>query len=383
VDFANGFQYLLPPRDASTEELQVFQAFCQQPVAVPDVDVKRFLSLQPSNNSSPPTPTEQHHFNVRSWVFTVEELTRLIQHMTEEDNTFEEIAEWADVVKEQERSPTGAKLLTIRYIGTCEGPKRPIDRFNEDLTSRKSGILHEFVRVVELLMPHIHTSAKVHLIYQASLSVIAAYNADDVERVLIEYFGHRTLLNRQRGGYYTSYHPPAQDTAVFESLKTRFYERYTQSAKSPPEELRAHFANVQAFVNGNPATTGAALHPFTNSVRNTCISQAVPSYYNSNTVIIFLGKDITLEDYASRCTFIGGKSRAGLLTRDFSRRLAETEEKNHGVDWDNSSFDTSFFTFIDLWSWLWHKDEDEALVSASSPKDTRILTSSRSSLNGT
>jgi hypothetical protein len=287
--------------------------------------------------------------------------------MTEEDNTFEEIMRWSDVVTQQRKSSTGTDLLTIRYVGTCQGPKRPIDRFNEDVHSRRSGIFNEFVRVIELLMPHVHAAAEVHLIKEASLALIAPYNADDMERFLIEYFGHPTLLNRQRGGYYTSYIPPLEQKVGFEALGTRFYCNFLSEMTSASSQLaslvKSHFEVVQAFANGHPQTTGTHENPFTDGVRNTCIAQAIPKLYRNNTILAFLGKDITIEDYVAERSFLGGKGRACLLTRDFIRRLAETEERNHGQEWNDQHYDPAFFTFVDLWPWLWHLDEDEAVVS--------------------
>ncbi len=49
-------------------------------------------------------------------------------------------------------------------------------------------------------MPAVADTAEVHKIVDAMLSVTSHDTADDVERVLIEYIGHSTLLNRQPGG---------------------------------------------------------------------------------------------------------------------------------------------------------------------------------------
>jgi hypothetical protein len=360
------FRWLFPSSTSTKDQLQVFQALSRDPMTVPTIDLVRFLDLESSDNESGPTKSSQHHFYIRSWIFTLDELTSLIGYMTEEDNTSEEILRWSEIVAEQRKSSTGTDLLTIRYIGTCQGPRRPIDRFNEDVQSRRSGIFNEFIRVIELLIPHVHSAAEVHLIKQASLSLIAPYNADDVERFLIEYFGHSTLLNRQRGGYYTSYVPPREDKAKFEALNTRFYSNFLADSTADDGRVsslvKSHFEYVQAFANARPETTGTSSNPFTDGVRDTCISQAIPRQYKGNTILAFLGKDITIEDFVAERTFIGGKSRAGLLTRDFVRRLAETEEQNFGREWSDQNFDPGFFTFFDLWPWLWHKDEDDAVV---------------------
>jgi hypothetical protein len=122
----------------------------------PNVNLQSILELKLSNNASSPTEGADHYFYLRSWVFTLDELETFLGYRTEEDSIIEEIMRWNDVVAQQRRSSTGTDLLTIRYVGICQGPKRPIDPFNEDVHSRRSGTFIEFVRVMEMLIPHGH-----------------------------------------------------------------------------------------------------------------------------------------------------------------------------------------------------------------------------------
>lgn len=188
------FEYLLPQNDWSEHQIKVFQALQQAPIIVPTSNLKEVLSLESSTITSELT-SPGHHFYVRSWTLARKELEDVLHYMTDEDQTFEETAQWRKVL-DLYTGDKGPKFFTIRYVGTCEGPKRPYDRYAEDLKTRVDGILHEFVVVLEQLFPLVAAAAEIHLIKQASLPFIATYNADDIERVLIELFGHSTLLNR-------------------------------------------------------------------------------------------------------------------------------------------------------------------------------------------
>ncbi|KAN0106163.1 hypothetical protein V8E51_009039 [Hyaloscypha variabilis] len=210
-------------------------------------------------------------------------------------------------------------------------------------------------------------AATVHWIKSASLPFAATtrYNADDVERVLIEFFGHPTLLNRQSGGKYVAYVPSNTDITLFTSLKTRFYFKLRSRSIQPPEEmceqLVSHFDHLQDFANSNPGITGTGIHRYTDKLKQVAMTQAMPYIYNGKApIMVTVGRDITLEDYVGENSFLGGKSQAGLLNRDFLRRLAQFEEQNHGQEWSDGRFDPTIFSFINLWRWLLHDNLADA-----------------------
>ena len=110
-------------------------------------------------------------------------------------------------------------------------------------------------------------SCTANLIKPASLCFLAQYNADDVERGLIEFFDHDTLLNRQIGGKLSAYVPSSADDHLFQAMETRFYQSYRRGARLPEDEMHeqlvAHFEHMQDFANSNPAITGTCRHKFT------------------------------------------------------------------------------------------------------------------------
>jgi len=160
---------------------------------------------------------------------------------------------------------------------------------------------------------------------QASLSLWAPYNADDNERALIEYFGHATFLNRQRGSFYTTYVLPARDVDIFESLRTKFNSKFLGTAIPNPAlipSLTFHYTSIQAFANTHPQTIRTAWHSFTDGIRDRYITQSTPLQYKNHTIVAFLGKDITLEGFTTGHSFLGAKRRVGLQTRDFIRKVS-------------------------------------------------------------
>jgi hypothetical protein len=69
------FCWLFPSSTHTKEQLQVFNALSEQPMTVPTVDLDKVLDLEVSNHASLPTENAQHHFYLRSWIFTLDEMT--------------------------------------------------------------------------------------------------------------------------------------------------------------------------------------------------------------------------------------------------------------------------------------------------------------------
>ncbi|KAK6827867.1 hypothetical protein PG995_010198 [Apiospora arundinis] len=72
--------------------------------------------------------------------------------MIREGNGFVEFETWCEVLTLHEPHARDNKF-TIRYVGTRERPKRPIDRLEEDLSDRRGGILAEFQSAIRFLYP--------------------------------------------------------------------------------------------------------------------------------------------------------------------------------------------------------------------------------------
>jgi hypothetical protein len=167
-----------------------------------------------------------------------------------------------------------------------------------------------------------------------------------------------------------SYVASEEDTTRFAALNTEFYHHFLDNATLSPSfmqsSLEALFWQIQIFAMTHPEATGADSHAFTDGLRRMMIRQATPWQYRKHgTLLVFIGKDITLEDYLNEVTYMEGQSHAASLTKDLLRHLAYTEEtnRNGGQEW--YGLDKSFFSFFNFWAWLKHKRRPEAMVSIS------------------
>jgi hypothetical protein len=228
---------------------------------------------------------------------TIVEMKNVMDYLSADDNTFEEMKDWHGQMLLNQPILGQEGIVTISYVGTVAGPRRPIDRYEEDIKSRTGGVLAEFITAVEFLYPEVVEAAEVYLIKDASLDFLAQVNADDVERMLIQFFGHGSLLNRQRGGFYSTYVPSADDTNAFTNLNTRLYGRFRDDLRLPGHGVQhgvaAHFGAVQEYANGNPADTGTFAHPFSDELRDSMARQGTPMQFaDFGTLLVFIGKDI-------------------------------------------------------------------------------------------
>jgi len=128
-------------------------------------------------------------------------------------------------------------------------------------------------------------------------------------------------------------------------------------------KLNSHFESVRDFANAHPAISGTYAHLFTEGLEEVTRNQALPQLYQGSTILVLIGRDISLADYLAERTFLSGYSRAGLLTRDFLRRNAQAEAECEGRMWLDQSFNPALFLYVNLWSWLKHDDMDNATVS--------------------
>ncbi|KAF2774440.1 hypothetical protein EJ03DRAFT_6741 [Teratosphaeria nubilosa] len=246
------FHFLLPDDSATNRQLNVFVNLSTRPMTVTTQDMSEVIDMELSNVNSPPT-AEGYHIYVRSWAFTAKELRLLIEEMTQSDNVYEEVLEWKKVLDlyapvkvntDEDREATSSidaadvhtfpaavqgalnesdsvidiskeyrvgqqrpiDIFTVRYVGVVSGPRRPYDRFMEDLQEGKSGIMHEFMQVVDRLLPHVADASQCHMLKGGSLTMakdLAKTTVGDIERFVIEYLDHATLLNRQRAAILT------------------------------------------------------------------------------------------------------------------------------------------------------------------------------------
>ncbi|KAH0359643.1 hypothetical protein KCU65_g9840, partial [Aureobasidium melanogenum] len=249
------FQWLLPAVDWTQEQLKIFCTLRDFPLIVSNGNLSRVVELEPSTMTSPSTPFGQY-FYLRSWELITDQLQKVMEFMAGQDILLSEAVRWEETLIIHNIKT----IFTIRYIGTVGGLGRPIDQQIKNLASERqaSGVLLEFVAAIEQLFPE---------------TAAAIYSADDIERVLIEFFDPRSLLNRILGNSYISFVPFAEDVALFEKLHTHYCRGFVAEAldirTDPPMTVALfdHFEEIQTYANSNPTFTGTIQHRSTDRTR--------------------------------------------------------------------------------------------------------------------
>ncbi|THV89284.1 hypothetical protein D6D26_09806 [Aureobasidium pullulans] len=357
------FQWLLPGPGTTQQQLDIFCALRDHPLSRPNSDLMRIVQLEPSTQNSPPTPPG-HHFYIRSWQFTQDQLEKVIRFLCRQDILLSEATHWENtsIIYNNKTQPC---TYTIRYVDMVSGPQRPTDRHTKDFAAdeRAPGVLLEFLAAVEQLFPEVAAAVELHLVKQASVDGFESSSlAEEIKRVLIEYLGHPSLLNRPQGGDYVSFVPFYDDVDLFRKLHTRYFTGFLSGASDiainprMTTALSDHFEEIQAFSNSYPSHTGTVQHHFSDGIRKAAMKSAEPMLYHGTAILILLGKGITYEQYLGEKTFFESNARSAYLVHDFLSRLAGTEEINTspGASWNPKAFNTHHVAFADFWPWLWH-----------------------------
>ena len=119
---------------------------------VSNSDLATILDIELSTANSRATEGG-HHFYFRSWALRPHELRHVIEDLELEENFLPEFELWRNVLDTHHArtQPGSNAVVTLRYVGTCQSPTRPYDRYQADLRKRDSGTLHDFIKKVEQL----------------------------------------------------------------------------------------------------------------------------------------------------------------------------------------------------------------------------------------
>lgn len=193
------FKCLLPHPDASPEILGIFDRVFEAAPTVTHTGLAKIFTMKESSVTSPLDLEAFKYFYIRELVFTRQELLDLADYMIDSDDSFEESSEWTHMLEIYgDRGPIGFDTWTLRYVGTVEGPERPVDRLNKDSDDQSRNVLAETFHAVENFHPHIIRDAKVYLLPDVTISPESGRTVENTERLLIELFHRPSLLNRQR-----------------------------------------------------------------------------------------------------------------------------------------------------------------------------------------
>ncbi|KAJ3154700.1 hypothetical protein HDU89_007940 [Geranomyces variabilis] len=281
------------------------QLVAGQSMDVTDAELERALGLEPSKVTDPEPASINHYYYIRSWAITYADLSRVFAYWKENDILTP--AQWTWMAW---RVDTHAPETTVffRYVGMTEG-RRPVDRFIDDLMSRRHGLLAAFHNALLQVAPDVAASARAYLIPSATMTVAAQQGfVDDRERILVALLGGRNkLLNRQVGGYFSSYTPSSADVDLYHSLGLRFFHNLQANIDQPPDAMtqgiRLWAQSVLDYATESPDKSGTSRRPMTTAHRDMMIQQATPRPFvreaGKEVLMVLVGKDITLEDFIS------------------------------------------------------------------------------------
>ncbi|KAJ3189252.1 hypothetical protein HDU85_002879 [Gaertneriomyces sp. JEL0708] len=346
--------FLHPANDTSDQVLDCLMDLKRNHMRVSDADMVRALGLRESTQGDP-TEIDVYcsdtFYYVRSWALTVKDLRATIVQWADLEAEIDEAWLWLGHVL---LAPENT-ICYIRYVGKCDAPTTPYERFKADMKQRESGLLNDFLTALQQACPASYASGRTYEFARGRLPPYATDKIkDDRKQTIIAFFGLDSLLNRQPGGKFASYVPDTEDRQLFQKLGTRFFHHFNMHAVPCSYGMKAFKSNwtsrIEEIIMENPVETGASLNILTPKTLEMIAAQATPHLVNGHVILVAIGKDITREDFFGGRTFLSGSSRAGHLTADFPSRLESYER--HSQEWDATRLPQKPFPFVDLFPWL-------------------------------
>ncbi|KAK6827868.1 hypothetical protein PG995_010197 [Apiospora arundinis] len=95
---------------------------------------------------------------------------------------------------------------------------------------------------------------------------------------------------------------------------------------------------MQELANATPEDTGTGTgtRPWADDLKKAQREEATPRTHRKwGSLMVFIGKYITLQDYISNCGFMDGKSRSAFLTKSLDR-VQETLQTPEGYSFPES-----------------------------------------------
>ena len=356
---------VLPDSKCSNEQLTIIRQLFTQPMLVSNSDLQKIINLELSGKKRRRSGGDiisgrRHEFYIRSWTFAPIQLCYLVKYMKQEGCRFPELDEWMYI-----SFTARSRTLTVRYIGTISGCRTAFRRFRDDLAYKaKSTLLGAFQDALERYFPQIFHAAELHTVSDASLDVFgnesqigSQFNADDTERFLIAMLGHYSLLNQQLGGHYNSYLPNTSDDDLLRKLNAIYFTKFETNCKQFPEHKWLNLSDEFAMVRHKAYEMGHLLA----DIHET---QAKPFQCFNETVLIFLGEELSSGHLASNCSFLCGHGKSSSLVRSFCYRIRNIEYNNYYGDIRSSYHQMpKAFTFINILPLPNYSDYLGALVS--------------------
>jgi len=111
-------RWLLPKEGQSKEQFQIFKQLQLSPMTISNINLAKILDMELSTQACPPTEPG-HHFYLRAWTLTLEELHKVVNSMGDEDETYQETTRRSEIIDLYNGAASGPEFLTVRYVGQC------------------------------------------------------------------------------------------------------------------------------------------------------------------------------------------------------------------------------------------------------------------------
>ncbi|KAL5359277.1 hypothetical protein BJX96DRAFT_183640 [Aspergillus floccosus] len=355
---------LLEMQDTRDNKRLILRLF-RQPMQLSNEDQGRVLQIRDAiqrNRVSAIMHNENaHRFYIRSWVFEPWQLLCVVRTLRGKGFRFSELDEW-----EFQCCLSRWGRVTVRYVGMIKGRRDFVQRSQLDIDEKPpSSLFGAFRDTVKRIFPGVHDRLGIHELPQMAVSVIGGSDAvgnqltaDDIERLLIQLFDNRSLLNLQDGGQYINYLPDTDDEKLYTSMKPSAFERFSRDCTPFPEPewcgLAEDFLDIEKH-----ARTHAELYLFHEAYFQAMQEEARPYQFLGNTVLLFLGEELSQKHLRAGHTFLHGSASASVLVRGLISRI-----RHIGHEWSNRGPMgnlASSFTFVNALPLPGYNDIPQAL----------------------
>ncbi|KIV87790.1 hypothetical protein PV11_03312 [Exophiala sideris] len=362
------FAWMLPKNNANAAD---WNLLINNPVLLSNVQLGKMFNMVSSAGPKEAEPGEVL-FYMRTFAFTLEELTELIQAMFEEGFGSHDTPYvlW-ELIQDLDPVADAGSTIFVRYCGTTtEGSAW--DRHEHDLRNSYTTMKSIFFKICQRLFPHIMAAVELHEFPDATLLTGGLdshkqHIVDIREQAMIALLGPSTLLNTAKGGLHTQFVAHEEDNAVIAGLSTSLLQKlpgYNEQCQNL-DLIRRYSQEAQDYAQSNPATTNTARYPIDNAVKDVIYNSAVPALVGGYCLMVTIGSDLTpdsIEDL--KPWYKGGFESADLLISMFNE-IAKVEL---GFPSMQSSFvadmyDANQLPFVDLYPWAKKEasDLDKAL----------------------
>jgi hypothetical protein len=271
-------------------------------------------------------------FYMRTWAFTLEEFTDLIQAMFEEGfGSHDAPYELLELIQDVDPVVDAGTNIYLRYLGTTT--MGVWERHERDLRTRNQNdsLRSVFFNFCERMFPHVMEAVQLDEFPDATLcgelDAHRQHTVDIREQAMIALFGPTTLLNVAKGGLNAKFVAQASENAAIATLNTSLLQKLPWYNKAFPdlEAIRRYSQEVQDYAQSHPATTNTARYPIDNNVKDLIYDAAIPAMIGNYSMMVTVGSDLTPDATEGPKTWYKGGLESSNLVIDIIDDLARTE----------------------------------------------------------